>query len=59
MRVKRTVSFKQIDKMTLENTQEIDGQIWRVEVMTFSDDGKTRTVLRKEYLGTGVSELTR
>ncbi len=56
---KRTVSFKPMDNVTLESTQRIDGQIATVEITTFSVDGKTRTVLRKQYLDTGVSELTR
>ena len=58
-KVQRTISFKQIDELTLESTQKFDGKIARVEVMTFSADGKTRTVLRKEYSDKGVSELTR
>ena len=56
LNVKRTISFKQIDEVTLESTQRIDGQIATMEVMTFSVDGKTRTVLRKQYLATGVCQ---
>jgi hypothetical protein len=43
----RTISFRHINKNTLESIDRRDGKIVAVFVMTFDADGKTRTVVQK------------
>lgn len=43
----RTISFRHINRNTLESTDRRDGKVVAVFVMTFDADGKTRTVVQK------------
>ncbi len=44
---KGTTSWKQIDKNTIQSTNKLDGKLISTSTMTFSPDGKSRTVIQK------------
>jgi len=53
-----SVSVKQVDKNTIEETDKRDGKVISVERMTVSADGKTMTVKVDDKLHGTTSEFT-